>query len=201
MGKDAANVGEEADKEEQDQGKSQGKKEKGKDKEKHRKGRDKEEEGCEQGLPRTTLTPKQQGNLQVLDKTLMDEQHLGKHAVLLVERVFGSWYRCDDLVPCLTTGRKPIWLTSLGEGQRPQMHQLLRSAEHWGLQGFSPEDILPELSGCTAARASGKAMSVPVVGCFLEQALRFMQQGPAAPSSGSPSFSSSLSTGDGDDAI
>jgi hypothetical protein len=46
MGKDAANVGEEADEEEQDQvespkspkqGKSQGKKEKGKDKEKHRK--------------------------------------------------------------------------------------------------------------------------------------------------------------------
>jgi site-specific DNA-cytosine methylase len=143
--------------------------------------------------------------MRLLDKTLMDEQHLGKHAVLLVERdperVFGSWYRCDDLVPCLTTGRKPIWLTSLGEGRRPQVHRLLRLEERWALQGFSPEDIPPGLSGCTAARASGNAMSVPVVGCFLEQALRFVQQGHAVPSRGSPSCSSSSSTEDGDDAI
>jgi site-specific DNA-cytosine methylase len=121
--------------------------------------------------------------MQLLDKTVMDKQYLGKHAVLLVERdpasVFGTFYRCDDLVPCLTAGRKPIWLTSLGEGRRPQVHRLLRSAERWALQGFSPEDIPPGLSGCTAARASGNAMSVPVVGCFLEQALRCVQQGHA----------------------
>jgi site-specific DNA-cytosine methylase len=222
MGKDAANVGEEADEEEQDQvespkspkqGKSQGKKEKGKDKEKHRKA-DKREGTKKRkaankgspGRPSGRAYPQAAAEPPGAGQDIDGRAALGQACrppcgARPRARVFGSWYRCDDLVPCLTTGRKPIWLTSLGEGRRPQMHRLLRSAEHWGLQGFSPEDILPELSGCTAARASGKAMSVPVVGCFLEQALRFVQQGPAAPSSGSPSFSSSLSTGDGDDAI
>ncbi len=123
--------------------------------------------------PDVVLTAKQRCNLEaymkLLGAVLVDKKYVGQHATIFVERqpsrVFGPLFRCDDLCGCLVTGRKPIWVTSLGEGRRPRVHRLLRPEELWALQGFDAQEM-PQLAPHVVSRATGNAMSVPVVGLF-----------------------------------